>query len=446
MSTDTTPPVPAQDATHPAVRVPTLESRTLAVVVLPTLNEELGLERTLSELPLDRFGDPQCRVETIVIDGGSTDRTLDVAQKWNVPVLRQTSKGKGAAVLEAVHWVKEQGVPFVIVLDADATYPPSAILPALNLLREGADLVTGVRRPVGGPPRSLRNLVHRIGNIALSYTASAVSRRTILDICSGFWAVSTQRFDELQIGSTEFAIEAELVLKSIRAGLQVTQIPIEYRERLGTAKIHASRDGGAILLSICQFGRPPRPTSSRPKVPGVPARQLLSIALIAELQRATVECQPDEFQLANRLGLMLHRAIPEANVRVCSSLPFAGATTGTSTGPDASSILVALPAPGAQDGSPPLTVAINPREKKLTIHLSPPLPAVGASARPSHARPLGTRAVSGRFLSRSMAMFGALTTRLDFDPGRQERTILRANGLEVLGRDALRSAVVGGRA
>jgi Glycosyl transferase family 2 len=441
MSNETAPRVYAQEPSSLAVGVPTLESRTQAVVVLPTLNEELGLERTLSELPLDRFGDPQCPVQTIVIDGGSTDGTLDVAKKWNIPVLRQTSKGKGAAVLEAVHWVRAQGVPYVIVLDADATYPPSAILPALHLLQEGADLVTGVRRPVGGPPRRVRDLVHRIGNIALSYTASVMSRRTILDICSGFWAVSTQRFDELQIGSAEFAIEAELVLKSIRAGLRVAQIPIEYRERLGQAKLHAARDGGAILLSIFQHGRRPHAPESLPNVPGVPALQVLSIALITELQKATLECEPTELHLANRLALLLHRAIPHADVRVRPSLPFAG-PSGTPSGvPDASSIFVALPAPGAPAGSPPLTVAISPREKEFTIRLSPPLTAAGASVRPSRARLRSIRATSGRSLSRFMAIFGAVTSRFDFAPGRQERTILRANGLDVLGHGGARERV-----
>jgi dolichol-phosphate hexosyltransferase len=444
MSNETAPRVYAQEPSSPAVGVPTLESRTQAVVVLPTLNEELGLERTLGELPLDRFGDPQCPVQTIVIDGGSTDGTLDVAKKWNIPVLRQNSKGKGAAVLEAVHWVRDQGIPYVVVLDADATYPPSAILPALSLLQEGADLVTGVRRPVGGPPRRLRDLVHRIGNIALSYTASAMSRRTILDICSGFWAVSTRKFDELQIGSAEFAIEAELVLKSIRAGHQVAQIPIEYRERIGEAKLHAVRDGGAILLSIFQFGRRPHAPESLPKVPSAPALQVLSIALIAELQRATVECRPAESQLANRLALLLHRANPLAHVQVRPSLPFAGPAAYSSAGTDASSIFVSLPAPDAPAGSPPLTVAISPREKELTIRLSSPLTAAGASAHASRARLRGIRATSGRSLSRFVAIFGAVTTRFDFDPARQERTILRANGLDVLGRGGARERVASG--
>src|SRR5208282_543121 len=165
------------------------------------------------------------------------------------------SRGKGGAMLEAIRWVHQQGIPFAVVLDADATYPPDRILPTLDLLRRGTDLVIGVRRPVWGPPSDLKDLVHRVGNLVMSYTSSALARRPILDLCSGFWGVSTERFMELGLGDTTFAIEAELVLKSIRRGFSVQQIPVQYRERLGIAKLHAVRDGGQILLTILQYAR-----------------------------------------------------------------------------------------------------------------------------------------------------------------------------------------------
>jgi|HubBroStandDraft_1064217.scaffolds.fasta_scaffold11265_4 Glycosyl transferase family 2 len=433
---------PAPDRAGPAVRAPTLRERTQAVVVLPTLNEELGLERTLSELPFDRFGDPTYPVETVIIDGGSTDHTLDVARRWNIPVLRQTTKGKGAAVVEVLHWVRAQGVPHVAILDADATYPAHSVAPALNLLREGADLVVGVRRPVGGPPRSLRDLVHRLGNIALSYTASALSRQTIFDICSGFWAVSTEQFEALNIGATQFAIEAELVLKALDANLKVAQIPIDYRERLGQAKIHAVRDGAAILISIIQFGRGVRRATPYPQVPGVPSRQLLSIGLIAESRSAVLEYRLDDFQLANRLGLLLHRGLPEATIRL---RPIDSPGTVPAIEPDPSEgsyLLVTLPAPGGLPGAPAFSVLIRPHERELTIRLpsgspSTPVPVLSASKK----RRLAFRRPGAEYLSG----LGAITTRVGFDPDQLQRTILRANGFDALTINSAVAATLGGR-
>lgn len=429
------------ESPDPAIRVSTPQPRAEAVVVLPTLNEELGLERTLSELPMDRFGDPAGRIKVVIIDGGSTDRTLEVARKWNIRVLHQRSKGKGAAMLEAVDWVRQQGIPYVIVLDADATYPPSAILPAFHLLREGVDLVTGSRRPVGGPPKSLRDLVHRIGNIGLSYTASVLTRRPILDICSGFWGVRTERFAQLGIGTAEFAIEAELVMKALGAGLEVAQIPIEYRDRLGTAKIHAARDGGAILLSIVQFAPGRRVRDAPSHVAGVPARELLSIALIAEFRTAVLECQLSELQMANRLGLLLNRSLPGASVRVRPSGAPSTHPTPARSAADQPPLMVSLPSPGDAAGSSSLSIAIRPLERELTARLTPP--SVEEATHPSRRR--SRRHPPGHWAGRSANLLAALTTRLNFDPRRQQATILLANGFTVVSEPDPPAPDVGGR-
>ena len=227
----------------------------LAVVILPTLNEVEGLARTLSDLAMYRFDEPGHSIRILVVDGGSTDGTLDVARQSDVPVLPQTSRGKGGAMLEAIAKVHRLGIPYVVALDADATYPPDRILPALDLLEGGADLVIGVRHPVWGAPHNLKDLVHRVGNVGLSFTASFLAQRPILDLCSGFWGVSTERFMQLGLNDSSFAIEAELVLKSIRHGHRVHQIPVDYRERVGTAKLRTLRDGSRILRTILQHAR-----------------------------------------------------------------------------------------------------------------------------------------------------------------------------------------------
>jgi hypothetical protein len=428
---DATPYLPAPPAPGRAVRVSTFLSRTQALVVLPTLNEEHGLDRTLGELPFGRLGDPNYHVQVMVIDGGSTDRTVAVARKWGVPVFRQRGSGKGAAVVEAVRWARAHGVSHVVVLDADATYPASSILPALNLLREGSELVVGVRRPTGGPPRRVLKLIHRIGNIALSYTASLLARQTVFDICSGFWGVSTARFEELEVGAHEFAIEAELVLKALRAGLEVTQIPIDYRDRIGEAKLHIVRDGGSILLSIVQYGRRARPSRRPGFVPGVPARELLSIGLIAEARTAVLECPPEEFQLANRIGLLLNRALPRTSVRVRAPPSAAAPSALQGPGDRPPALFVTLPPPGGRPSDRGMTVAIEPHAKSLTIRMGQRGPGPDRPVAPDHephfVRDLARRIAAARLHS----VIGSVTSRMNFDPGEQQRSLLRANGFSV---------------
>ncbi len=412
----------------------------LAAVILPTLNEEKGLARTLSEIPLDRFDEPGQRIVTLVIDGGSTDGTLEVARKWGIPVLHQTGRGKGGAMIEAIAWVRQQGIPFAVVLDADATYPPDRILPTLDLLRGGTDLVIGVRRPVWGPPKDFQDLVHRLGNLIMSYTSSLLSRRTILDLCSGFWGVSTQRFMELGLGGQTFAIEAELVLKSLRSGLDVQQIPIHYRERIGLAKLHAIRDGGQILLAILQHARSSPVPASSAASPAPWGRDLLAIGLSMGISGAIVECAPKDSVEADDIARFLRRNLPDTRVQVggfdTGALPRPHLAALLPTGPTApasnarSPLVVSLPAavPSPSDYRS-VTVSIRNRSRPLTIELPS-----GEAER----TPIGMPAVS---LSRAGGWMGSprphrekfpslrvVTSRLNYELEHQQETLLSANG------------------
>jgi hypothetical protein len=415
-----------------------------AAVILPTLNEEKGLDRTLSELPLARFEESGQRVVPFLIDGGSTDGTLEVARRWGIPVLKQIGRGKGGAMLEAVAWVYRQGIPFAVVLDADATYPPDRILPTLDLLRGGTDLVIGVRRPVWGPPTDMKDLVHRVGNLVMSYASSLLSQRTILDLCSGFWGVSTQRFMELGLDDQTFAIEAELVLKSIRRGLNVQQIPIKYRERLGTAKLRAVRDGGQILLTVFQYARPsPLPKEAEP-APAPWGRDLLSIGLSLGISGAVVECASTDAVEAADIARFLRRNLPETRVEVgsvASGVPLILAHTSEPRTDGASQasgaqmpVVVSLPSAAVDPADPrSMTVSIRGRRRQLTIELpvaetdrGVPTGGTGSLAR------AGGWVASARPHREKFPSLLVVTSRLNFQVERQQETLLAANGFRLV--------------
>ena len=410
-----------------------------AVVILPTLNEEQGLESTLAQLPLRRFADPKRRVEALVIDGGSTDRTVAVAQKWGIPVVRQVGRGKGTAVLEAIEWAHLQGIPYAIVLDADATYPPDRILPTLDLLEADADLVIGVRRPVWGPPRDGRDLIHRIGNLIFSYSASLLARRTILDLCSGYWGISTDRFKRLDVGAARFAIEAEIVLKAIRRGLRVLQIPVDYHERIGVAKLRAFRDGSRILLAIVRYARP-APAESVPGAQSRPwSRQLLSIGVIAGAPEAVVERTPARSDEANEVAGILRQALPDAIVRVSAATtpPSELASPGTEDGArPAEPFVVSLPVGGSKGlAASSITVTLRSEHRQLTIAIenppSSPEPVRADSSAWSRSGVLLGRARPARSFSRFPSL-EVLTSHLNYDALAQQRTLLEANGFHAV--------------
>jgi hypothetical protein len=406
------------------------------VVILPTLNEEEGLARTLAELRRQRLHAPERTVEILIVDGGSTDTTLQVAHEAGVPAVRQTGRGKGAAVLETMVWAHAQGIPYAVVLDADATYPPDRVLDALDLLEQSADLVVGVRRPVTGPAISFREASHRLGNIGLSYTASLLSRQTIFDLCSGFWGVSTTRFVELGVEQSFFAIEAEMVLKAVHQGLRVVQIPVEYRERVGIAKLRAVRDGSRILLTILKHGHPPS-IRARPAPPETAApADLLSIGLITGSRGAVLECAASDTIAASHLATVLRRNFPETQIQVDSAATTRPSAPPTSGPREFSPMVISLSTAGAPGAAArAVAVSIGSRRRQLTVALpsveaflaSDPIGPVNGSARSGAVLPSRHPPRNARFPSLEV-----LTSRLSYDRIDQQRAMLSANGYRVV--------------
>jgi Glycosyl transferase family 2 len=394
-----------------------------ALVILPTRNEEVGLARTLAAIPAALLQTEGAALRTVVIDGGSTDGTVEVARRAGVPVLHQLGRGKGGALLEAIEWARQRGIPHVIVLDADATYPPDQIASALALLRAGTDLVVGVRRPVWGPPRHLQELVHRTGNILLSWTASLLAHRAVLDVCSGFWGVSTERFSELGIGDSQFAIEAELVVKSLRGGLKVIQIPVAYSNRVGESKLRTWSDGGAIFLSILRFAR--STGSPRVEASATPARfrDLLSIGVVTGMSGAVVICGPSELGRAEALASALRGGLPQATIHVETSSREVPGTAGY----DPHQLFVHLAPDRSVESASSVTVSVHSDERRLRIHLPPRGTYLsGGRAGIPDIDPRGPDPSSSW-----RARFAVVTSRLNYNPVAQDRSMLFANGISV---------------
>lgn len=294
------------------------------LILLPTLNEVEGLEATLQELERTHFGSSRSPPSILVVDGHSTDGTQKVAARWGVPVLPQRSKGKGAAMREGLAWAAGQGFSSVAVMDADGTYAAASLPAIFDLLELGSELVVGVRRTEVTSRSSIRDLIHRVGNGLLNYVAAQFSRKPVLDVCSGFWGVRTAVLDILDLESDGFDIEAELFVKSFRRGLQVSQIPVVYRSRVGDAKLHAVRDGARIFLSILRYSLRSGPNiarharigwdgaADRPSLDSV----LLALAPAHVILLSARERLPEADAVARRLA----SASPNASV-VTSVLP-----------------------------------------------------------------------------------------------------------------------------
>ncbi|HTT34805.1 MAG TPA: glycosyltransferase family 2 protein [Thermoplasmata archaeon] len=361
----TSPERPAGASTLSEAELSTFD-RADVVVVLPTLNEEVGLARTLQDIPLQPMVAAGWNVRRLVIDGDSKDRTREVAKEWGVPVLMQTRLGKGAAIREALEFLSARHVRYAVILDADCTYPGGMVPAMVQLLDAGSQLVVGVREPTTSAKNDPREFMHRVGNRILNLTASQLAGLPILDLCSGFWAVDVRSVDPLALESDGFEIEAELFTKAYRAGYTVTQIPIAYRERVGVAKLHALRDGARILLTTVKFGRrelaatfrPPRPTR---------LRDFLSIAMVHGTDEFRVVADPTRRLEAELLAQRIRASRPASRVEIWTGPERSEGPNVPPTTPMAPSALtITLPAAGSP-GDASATVLLPRTGRLVTI-------------------------------------------------------------------------------
>jgi len=414
------------------------------VILLPTLNEEAGVQATIRDIPFGELWDAGFDPQVLVVDGKSTDSTREVATSLGATVIPQTGRGKGAAVREGLEWAASRGAAYVAVMDADFTYPGSALPTMATLLAAGSDMVVGVRRPDRHAMSELRGLVHRVGNGVLNFLSGYLARGTILDVCSGLWGVRTTALSRLSLVSEGFDIEAEAFVKAFRLGLSVSQFPVVYRDRVGTAKLHAFHDGSRILLSILRYSRSPRGSKigidssslAEGPLPASTVRDLESVLFALNNRRVFVSAPAGQSAAVDGLVEQLRQSAPDLHVEI---VPAASRRPTHSTKPPNQqgpahmagmgtpwSLVITLPKGPLRRHNQACTIHVPDGQRLLYIDLMSP--ETGQTAPPDPAGFGRSRAVrlehssdrrfsSLRFLSTSLAQF----------PGQRDLALIEAN-------------------
>ena len=212
-------------------------------VVIPAHNEEEGIAVVLREL-LAVIDDSY---EVLVLDDGSNDRTREAASSFACRVVsHEMRRGKGEAMKTAIRVAKGRNIVFV---DADGSYP-ATVIPEIGRALEEYDLVVASRM-AGNENVPAFN---RIGNWVFRNGIRHIYGFKPHDPLTGLYGLSKAQLLHMNLRSAGFGIEAEIAIKAARRGLRMLDIPIEYRPRIGQAKLHGIKDGFRILLTIiCQL-------------------------------------------------------------------------------------------------------------------------------------------------------------------------------------------------
>jgi dolichol-phosphate mannosyltransferase len=219
--------------------------RTLTIL-LPALNEAAAIGQVLDELPMEMLQSMGYVPRVVIVDGHSTDATAAIARSHGVDVLPQIGTGKGWAVRTGLAAARTD---YLVMLDADYTYPAGKIPELLSHLDRGADVVIGSRIDGAIEEGAMRPL-NVLGNRFLSFLASTLYGQRTSDVCSGMWAFGPRAKDVLSLNSRGFELEAEMFAQAVKNGLRVKEVPIAYRRRVGEQKLANFSDGLSIAAKL----------------------------------------------------------------------------------------------------------------------------------------------------------------------------------------------------
>jgi dolichol-phosphate mannosyltransferase len=214
-------------------------SETICVLV-PTLNEEESIGDVV-----ERFRNLGLS-NILVIDGHSTDRTREIAEKKGARVVVQKGKGKGNAIKQAFEMIDAD---VILMIDGDGTYLPEEYEKLVRpILDDEADHVIGNR--FASPDKGAFSHLNLIGNRLLNFGFRLAFGEKIMDVLSGYRAFSKELIKEMELHRTGFEIEAELTAETLRRGFRIKEVPITYQARKGETKLRPLRDGMKIGLAM----------------------------------------------------------------------------------------------------------------------------------------------------------------------------------------------------
>jgi glycosyltransferase involved in cell wall biosynthesis len=216
----------------------------LAQLIIAALNEAPGIGLTIAEMQ-----DTLDEVSVLVVDGNSNDRTVEIAKSLGAKVILQEGVGKGNALSKALEYL-DPHVDYVILTDADYTYPAENVPAMIKILDENPliGMVCGSRLNGDIDKKALHHIFH-IGNKLLAKAHHILNGVPLQDPLTGLRVIRAEILRNWQMKSNGFDVEVELNYRVEQLGFKIKELPICYRPRLGQKKLKPSH-GLTILKRI----------------------------------------------------------------------------------------------------------------------------------------------------------------------------------------------------
>jgi len=214
-------------------------------LIIPALNEEEGIVATLKRVP-DGID------EIIVVDGGSKDRTRELAAAAGTKVVVESRRGYGLAYKRGFELAKGD---IITTADADGTYP-TEMLPHIvsYLVNRNLTFVSCSRFPLANA-KSMAFL-NKLGNVGMSIGATLLYLHTFRDIASGMWAFRRELLEKMDLGTNGWVFSPEIKLEAYFANPSgFAEFVIPYDERVGHTHMVTMWQTGVEVMAFMAYER-----------------------------------------------------------------------------------------------------------------------------------------------------------------------------------------------
>jgi glycosyltransferase involved in cell wall biosynthesis len=215
-------------------------------VIIPAYNADGTLEELVGRI---RAAAPE--VEILIVDDGSTDQTRVLLETLDVEQIRhESNRGKGEALKTGLAKAIDNGADAAIQLDADLQHEPESIPKFCEAFERGeADILIGTREFEPGIMPLSRRLTNRL-------TSSIITRMTgtyVADSQSGYRLLARKVIENVHPESSLFDYESEFLIRAIRAGFTVGEVPIATVYQGEASFIHPLRDTARFIRLMGLF-------------------------------------------------------------------------------------------------------------------------------------------------------------------------------------------------
>ena len=210
--------------------------------VIPALNEEGIVGKTIKSIPVNEIKEAGYEVEIVVINNNSTDNTEQEARDAGATVFLETNRGYGNAYQRGF---KEATGDIYVMGDADGTYPLEQSMDFINIIvDDGCDFVIGSRFDGTIEKGAMPALHQYIGNPMLTMMLNLFFHSSYSDTHCGMRAFTKEAYEKMELTAPGMEYAIEMVIEASEKDLIIKEVPINYRKRGGgEAKLSSFDDG-----------------------------------------------------------------------------------------------------------------------------------------------------------------------------------------------------------